>query len=122
MADGIDAPVNPVQPPRGDAVALRPCAQPERAQLPAGTIYVDALWRAERVVVELDGGATHQTRKAFHNDRRRDSALAALGFVTVRYTRPRLADERRETAAELARTLAMRCSAAPWTPSLSTSA
>ena len=91
------------------------------SDLPTETVEVDALWRDALLVAELDGGATHHTRRAFHNDRRRDSALAALGFLAVRYTYPRLSEEREQTANELKEIRAVRCSAV-WTASPSTSA
>jgi REase_MTES_1575 len=47
---------------------------------------VDCLWRAERVIVELDGRATHDTRQAFEADRARDRVLQAAGFRVIRIT------------------------------------
>jgi uncharacterized protein DUF559/putative AbiEi antitoxin of type IV toxin-antitoxin system len=63
---------------------------------------VDALFADHRVVVELDGAAAHHTRRAFHADRRRDSRLAAHGYLTVRLTHDRVTREPDATAAELA--------------------
>src|SRR3954447_22671611 len=81
----------------------------------------DALWRQEKVIVELDGAAVHATSRAFHADRRRDTALIADGYVVARLTWHRVTAERRRTADELRRILAVRSSAA-WRPSPSTSA
>ncbi len=50
------------------------------------TLEVDCLWRAERVVVELDGHQAHGTRRAFEHDRRRDRALSVAGWRPVRVT------------------------------------
>ncbi len=50
------------------------------------TLEVDCLWRAERVVVELDGHQVHGTRRAFERDRRRDRALSVAGWRPVRVT------------------------------------
>jgi hypothetical protein len=49
-------------------------------------IEPDFHWPAERVIVETDGRATHLTRAAFQADRRRDAALAADGYLVVRFT------------------------------------
>ena len=69
---------------------------------------VDAVWVEERVVVELDGGQFHATPRAFERDRRRDAALAAAGYLVVRITWRRLAEEPAKVVAELRRTLAHR--------------
>jgi hypothetical protein len=69
---------------------------------------VDALFAAERLIVELDGGAVHQTRRNFQTDRRRDSVLAARDFQTLRYTWDRMRAEPAAIAAELRRVLALR--------------
>jgi very-short-patch-repair endonuclease len=37
-------------------------------------------------VVELDGAAAHETRRAFESDRERDAALVVAGFRSMRYT------------------------------------
>ncbi|HEU4974306.1 MAG TPA: type IV toxin-antitoxin system AbiEi family antitoxin domain-containing protein, partial [Baekduia sp.] len=78
--------------------------------LPAGgrLIEADLLFRAQRVIVELDGEAVHHTRRNFHSDRRRDAALAAEGYLTVRLTWHRVTREAPATAAELRRILAVR--------------
>jgi predicted transcriptional regulator of viral defense system/very-short-patch-repair endonuclease len=47
---------------------------------------VDAYWLQAKLALEFDGAETHQTRFAFHEDRRRDRALAAEGVQTVRVT------------------------------------
>ncbi len=48
-----------------------------------GRHEVDVLWRAQRLVAELDGAATHLTRRAFEADRR-DADLQVRGFRVVR--------------------------------------
>jgi len=62
---------------------------------------VDFLWEDARLVVEVDGAAFHDTRRAFHADRRRDRALAALGFQIVRITWRDLEKQERQVAGEL---------------------
>ena len=47
---------------------------------------VDFLWRAERIVVEIDGLAAHRTRQAMERDRLRDRRLLLAGYRTVRLT------------------------------------
>jgi very-short-patch-repair endonuclease len=47
---------------------------------------IDAVWRAQRIAVELDGWQDHGTRRAFETDRERDALLAANGWRVVRFT------------------------------------
>ena len=49
-------------------------------------IEVDCLWRDQRVIVELDSRAYHQTTAAFERDRRRDRRLHAAGWWPIRIT------------------------------------
>ena len=51
-----------------------------------GPITVDALWRDEGLAIEMDAYGTHNTRRAFHEDRRRDRALRPLGIYVMRLT------------------------------------
>jgi very-short-patch-repair endonuclease len=46
---------------------------------------VDAVWREARLVVELDGWASHGTRQAFVRDRARDRRLMAAGWRPIRF-------------------------------------
>ena len=50
------------------------------------TYECDCVWREERLIVELDGHASHGTRRAYESDRERDRALNAAGWRTVRIT------------------------------------
>ncbi len=61
---------------------------------------VDMLWRAPRLVVELDGRTSHDLRRSFEDDRERDAELTAAGYRVVRVTWRRL---RRHPAREAAR-------------------
>jgi very-short-patch-repair endonuclease len=47
---------------------------------------VDCLWPEQRLIAELDGFATHGTRRAFDDDRTRDRALVVAGYRVVRIT------------------------------------
>jgi very-short-patch-repair endonuclease len=49
-----------------------------------GPHTVDALWREERLVVEVDSYAYHSDRETFAADRKRDRYLQARGFHTAR--------------------------------------
>jgi very-short-patch-repair endonuclease len=51
---------------------------------------VDALWAAQRLVVELDGHGYHRTRAAFERDRIRDTVLQLAGYRVLRVTQRRL--------------------------------
>ncbi len=53
---------------------------------PIEGFVADFLWPKAALVVELDGRATHGTRRAFQADRDRDTSLAALGYRTLRFT------------------------------------
>jgi hypothetical protein len=61
----------------------------------------DCLWRPQRLVVELDGRAWHDTALAFERDRVRDRRLAAVGWRVIRVTWGQLRDEPRAIAADL---------------------
>jgi predicted transcriptional regulator of viral defense system len=61
----------------------------------------DLVWRSQRLIVELDGRATHRTAAAFERDRARDRALQATGWRVVRITWRQLHDEDARVAADL---------------------
>jgi very-short-patch-repair endonuclease len=66
---------------------------------------VDALYRAQRVIVELDAFGTHGDTATFQSDRDRDLIHLDLGYETIRLTRTRLTSA---SAARLRRLLARR--------------
>jgi very-short-patch-repair endonuclease len=67
---------------------------------------VDALWRPQRVVVELDARSTHGTAAAFERDRERDRALQVANWRTIRITARQLADNASPLVPDLNRLLA----------------
>jgi very-short-patch-repair endonuclease len=69
-----------------------------------GVLEVDALWPDINLVVELDGAATHLTRKAFEEDRRRDAALVAAGYIPMRISWLRLTTDEQGLLDDLAAT------------------
>lgn len=65
--------------------------QQHRIRLPDGRrVRLDAAYPEARVAVELDGAAFHGSREARERDLRRDTALAALGWVVLRFSYARL--------------------------------
>jgi very-short-patch-repair endonuclease len=66
---------------------------------------VDAFWKAQRLVVEVDGVAYHSSDRSFDEDRRRDAVLTAAGLRVVRVTWRQLTRERDATLARLAQAL-----------------
>jgi uncharacterized protein DUF559 len=57
-----------------------------RMVLDGEVLEVDFLWSAQRLVVETDGGGTHENPVAFQRDRHRDQLLVAAGFRVMRAT------------------------------------
>lgn len=62
---------------------------------------VDCLWRAQRLVVELDGRAVHGTDLAFERDREKDRLLITDGWRVTRITWLQLRDEGPAVLADL---------------------
>jgi very-short-patch-repair endonuclease len=67
---------------------------------------VDFLWRAQRLVVEVDGFDTHSSRASFEADRRRDAYLMTKGLEVLRITWWQLTEEPEATLAVIAGRLA----------------
>jgi very-short-patch-repair endonuclease len=81
-----------------------------------GRYEVDLLWRAQGIVIEVDGYAFHSTRVAFERDRIRDADLQAAGLAVVRVTWRQIADAPEATVARIGHLLRHR--AAPHSPPL----
>jgi very-short-patch-repair endonuclease len=72
----------------------------------AGRFFeVDCLWRAQRLIVELDGGFVHGTWRASELDRERDRLLMTDGWRVVRITWRQLRDDAPAVIADLRRLL-----------------
>lgn len=75
---------------------------------------VDVLFTPDRLVIELDGWGTHGTRRAFEQDRDRDSRiLAATGIPTMRITYDGLHDHPRKQVQRIHAILARGSTSAP---------
>jgi len=77
---------------------------------PATNAYVagyecDAVWRAQRVAVELDGWDAHKTRRAFQHDRTKGNAIQAAGYALLRFTHADVVRRPREVVTDVARQL-----------------
>jgi very-short-patch-repair endonuclease len=72
----------------------------------AGRFFeVDCLWRAQRLIIELDGGFVHGTWRTSERDRERDRLLVADGWRVVRITWRQLRDDAPAVVADLRRLL-----------------
>lgn len=69
---------------------------------------VDAWWRRQRLVVELDGYAYHHARTAFQSDRTKANALLLAGIRVLRFTHRDVVDRGSATAASIAAALTPR--------------
>ncbi len=58
--------------------------------LPFATVHLDAAVPELKIAIELDGAAFHGSAEARERDTRRDVALAALGWVVLRFSYRRL--------------------------------
>lgn len=66
---------------------------------------VDCVWPEQRLIVELDGRAVHDTGQAFERDRVRDRVLTAAGWHVIRVTWRQLHEEPELLEADLRRLL-----------------
>jgi very-short-patch-repair endonuclease len=69
-------------------------------------LEVDCVWRAQRVIVEVDGWETHRTRAAFERDREKSRILQAAGWRCVPVTYLQLEHTSAEVARDVHRLLA----------------
>jgi very-short-patch-repair endonuclease len=57
-----------------------------QANRPVHGYVADLLDAKRRLIIEVDGWATHHTRTAFQGDRTRQNVLVAAGYAVLRYT------------------------------------
>lgn len=77
-----------------------------------GGMRVDALWREQRVIAELDGAAAHGGWAQVSRDRDRELALRRMGFRLVRYTWRQITERPAEVVADLRNALGLATSGA----------
>jgi very-short-patch-repair endonuclease len=66
--------------------SLPPSVGQLRITLPTGTVRLDRAWPEAMLAVELDGARYHTSPEDRRRDLARDAALAALGWVVLRFT------------------------------------
>jgi predicted transcriptional regulator of viral defense system len=89
--------------------------EPEMNALIEG-LEVDAVWRDQRVAVELDSRTFHLTAAAFEADRERDRILMAAGWRPVRITAKHLERTRDRLREDLAKLLGLTPGGPPSAP------
>jgi len=70
-----------------------------------GRWEVDFLWRAQRVVVEIDSFTYHRGSVAFEDDHARDLDLRAAGYAVLRFTGQQIEEEPGRVTEDVARAL-----------------
>jgi hypothetical protein len=73
-----------------DIPGLPRCHQQYRVLLAQGPVRLDAAWPEVKLAVELDGAAFHGGQAARERDLGRDAALAAEGWLVLRFSYRRL--------------------------------
>ena len=91
-----------------DVPGLRQAVRQRPVSVGGATYYLDLAYDDERVAVELDGDRFHSTRRARDRDRRRDAALAGVGWLTLRFSYDRLTTDVDGCRHDTLRTLASR--------------
>jgi very-short-patch-repair endonuclease len=71
------------------------------------------VWRAERLIVEIDGFEYHRSREAFERDRLRDARLQAAGNRVVRITRRQISQQPEAVVARGGHGASDRCRSRP---------
>jgi very-short-patch-repair endonuclease len=97
---------------KAERLLLRLCKEhglPTPQRVFAAGYELDFYWSDARLGVEVDGGTFHRTRRAFHEDRRRDRRLAAAGIQVARVPWRDLTQTPAQLVAELKAIRAERC-------------
>lgn len=87
--------------------------QQHRVKLPDGPVFLDAAWPEVKLAIELDGAAFHGSQEARERDLRRDAALAALGWLVIRFSYRRLTRYPAACRAEIVAAYRSRASVVP---------
>jgi very-short-patch-repair endonuclease len=90
-------------------IRLLEICESEGLPLPETNVYiagweVDALWRDQRLAVEIDGYGNHRSPAQVRRDRRKDQALRSHDLTPIRYSDEQL-ENPRDLIAELKRLL-----------------
>ena len=108
LIDPEQAPTRSDMEDRFLAFALRHGLPRPRFNVELWGFEVDALFEAEKVIVELDSWTHHKDHDQFESDRERDAIAAEHGYLTVRVTWARLTTRGADEAARLHKTLERR--------------
>ncbi|MGZ4180099.1 MAG: DUF559 domain-containing protein [Solirubrobacteraceae bacterium] len=73
-----------------------------------GNYTADFLWRAHKVILEIDGYHYHHTRAAFERDHRRDAEHQREDFLVIRITPRQIQDNHEAILVHIATTLERR--------------
>ena len=76
--------------------------------MPFGRFEADFLWRAERVIVELDSATYHSGPGVFQRDREKDFVFRGAGYDVLRPTRRHVIHEGMRVLVLLTQALARR--------------
>lgn len=78
--------------------AIREAGLPEpRVNVRIGRWEVDLLWPRARLVVEVDGYASHSSRRAFERDHAKSAELRDAGYALLRFSANQVRDEPERT-------------------------
>jgi very-short-patch-repair endonuclease len=90
-----------------------PARRQHRVLLPDGPVLLDAAWPEVELAIELDGAAFHGSQEARERDLRRDAALAALGWLVIRFSYRRVTRDPAACRAQIAAADRSRLSVVP---------